>query len=460
VEARRPESDLTPPEGRFATIDVLRGLSILWIVLFHLWSSVKYRLIGPPFPDVYYRRVGDRLGDGDAVAALTSLSDLVLRIGYHGVTLFMILSGVSLTMVSLRGGLRLRRYYTRRIVRLLLPYWAGLALLLVTLAALAAYRAPREDLPFATTFQNIIYREGRMPETPLPAGVCAEHPERLSCPGKPFKLVQVDRENVVNGLLIFPRGFSRSAALPTTLWFVLLMLQYYLVFPVLFLALQWLKPWRFIAAGACISVASTALLVHFAGDVNGLHSYIWSHWMPFRLVEFMAGMALGYALVCRQEALTVWLSSKRGVGALLVMSLAAHSLGTWFTGSDGTRSALSYTLLALGLTGITTLVIVATPRTIVATAPARLIAWIGIMSYAVLIANEPLRYIDFYLMFNRGLLWTAQWWFFIVAIYVPVTILLAYPLALVLGLLPGRSAHRAPLTTELPAVAASSPTEV
>ena len=73
------------------------------------------------------------------------------------------------------------------------------------------------------------------------------------------------------------------------------------------------------------------------------------------------------------------------------------------------------------------------PGALEASAPARLFAWVGPMSYAVLIANEPLRLVGSFLLVE-GVSGVA-WWMFLVA-YVPITLAIARPLAGFLGLLP------------------------
>jgi hypothetical protein len=70
--------------------------------------------------------------------------------------------------------------------------------------------------------------------------------------------------------------------------------------------------------------------------------------------------------------------------------------------------------------------------------PVRALATVGVMSYAVLIVNDPLRLVASQLRLEQ--VSDAVWWTFLVAVYVPISILLAWPLARVLGLLPkGRS---------------------
>jgi hypothetical protein len=57
----------------------------------------------------------------------------------------------------------------------------------------------------------------------------------------------------------------------------------------------------------------------------------------------------------------------------------------------------------------------------------------------VLIINGSFFLINDYLILERHQ-WSLFWWYYIVVLYVPLTIVLAYPLSAVLGLLPKKPA--------------------
>ena len=90
---------------RFETVDLLRGLSILTVVLLHCW--VRFAVC-----DV-------KMGTG----LPRWLSHLLLRNGGNGVTVFFAISGFLITLTSVRrfGGLshmRPRRFYRIRFARI------------------------------------------------------------------------------------------------------------------------------------------------------------------------------------------------------------------------------------------------------------------------------------------------------------------------------------------------------
>jgi hypothetical protein len=77
----------------------------------------------------------------------------------------------------------------------------------------------------------------------------------------------------------------------------------------------------------------------------------------------------------------------------------------------------------------------------------RAIATIGVMSYAILIMNDAMRLIASQIRIENPP--DAVWWTFLVAVYVPASIALAWPAARLLGLMPSSS----PKAVAVPAVA-------
>jgi hypothetical protein len=73
------------------------------------------------------------------------------------------------------------------------------------------------------------------------------------------------------------------------------------------------------------------------------------------------------------------------------------------------------------------------------------------MSYALLIVNDPMRLVASQLRLEE--VPSAVWWTFLVAVYVPVSVALAWPLAHLLGLMPKKRARRiVPTRRPLPEV--------
>ena len=71
------------------------------------------------------------------------------------------------------------------------------------------------------------------------------------------------------------------------------------------------------------------------------------------------------------------------------------------------------------------------PSRIDRSVPVRALTTVGVMSYALLIVNDPMRLVASQLRVED--VPGAVWWTFLVAVYVPLSVVLAWPLAKVLG---------------------------
>ncbi|HEY8171495.1 MAG TPA: acyltransferase [Dehalococcoidia bacterium] len=415
-----------PADGRIATIDVLRGIAILGVIIIHLWQATTLELLRR---GVYLERARDAIGAGDATRAWGASWEAVFALGDYGVTAFMVLSGVSLTIAALRRreSANIITHYRARLPKLLIPYWVGWSLYILTIAVVAWYSTHADGGTFHDRFELI----GRAN--------------------------WVTRTRAITGFLLVPRGMRLEWAVAPmpSLWFVLPMVQYYLMFPPLFIVLKRIGPVAFFIASAAISIGSTLWLVAYAGDSNSFHGYVWSNWAPFRIIEFAAGMSIGYVAYEWQHVM-LRLRSVAGVPLLIAVGTAAVIISALLDGRHEQWDTLAHPFAATGIAFLVLSAIVWQPRRIVSFAPIRLVAFVGVMSYAVLIVNDCMRIVNHYSL-GQGWRYTDGWWFFIVVIYVPVGVALAYPLASMLGLLPkpARPAPALPATT----TATASPSE-
>jgi hypothetical protein len=112
----------------------------------------------------------------------------------------------------------------------------------------------------------------------------------------------------------------------------------------------------------------------------------------------------------------------------------------------GRWQAVALPLSTLGLGLVVLPLLVKPPSRIDATAPMRAIATLGVMSYAVLIVNECMRLVASQIRIENPS--DTVWWTFLVAVYMPASVLLAWPLAHVLGLMPRRAAKPEAITPE------------
>lgn len=403
--------------GRLASIDVLRGIAILWVILFHLWGDLKFF---PPVPHDYYRRFIDRAGEGGAWHAFTAFTDIIFRDGFEGVPLFMMLSGLSLTLVAYRAGSTdWRRFFAHRFRKLMVPYWVGVAITYAVIVAIAWRQANAGGSAFAPQF---------------------EHGVTISLRTH----ILIDRDVVLASILLVPRLLHDDLffAPQLALWFVGLLAQYYLLFPLLFVVMRRIGLVPFLV----VTFAATVLAnwwVLYQYHYLELQFRLVTGWAPFRLFEFTSGMAVGAIIADPTRARVLGaLRTRPAIVAALLLGFVAHTAGDLLIGewSAGYWQAFALPLVTLGLAMIAIPVVTKRPSRSDAWLPLRAVAAAGVVSYTVLIINDPMRLIASQMRLEHAP--AVVWWTFVVAVYVPVTMLLAWPLARVLGLLPQRGASR------------------
>ncbi len=402
-------SDLRPAgRERDLGIDLLRGIAILGVVVFHLWGFTTGTFAFPPRHSVQMAQVGGYLKSGDLLAGLTSSGEILLHSGRDGVSLFITLSGIALTMAALTNGMpNWITFYQRRLSRLLRAYWAGIAVVVLSLALLAIVKTDNEGGSFRYNWTHV----GIFP--------------------------YFDMDQLYASIFLLPRLWKLhwSLAPPNPLWFVALIFQFYLLFPLLFRLTERYGVGSVLAGSLVLSVASTAgLLLQYGGHL-GVHGWITTIWFPFRIFDFVLGMALGYLLVLRREQARKVVGGAAPTVLCLVGGIALYLLGARIDDGNGYFRTVAFPLMAAGLATAGLPLLVKAPGRVEVSLPGRTLIWMGPMSLAVLIMNEPFRYIDHYLWL-KGYTWTPGWWLFIVALYVPGTLVTAALLGRALRLTP------------------------
>jgi peptidoglycan/LPS O-acetylase OafA/YrhL len=431
------EHDGPPVHGRMVAIDVLRGVAILWVVLFHLWGDLEFF---PGVPREYYEQLTWQIRQGNGPWAIfTSATDLLFRDGFQGVPLFMMISGTSLTIAAYRAGdgLRWPRFFVARFRKLLVPYWTGVALTYAVIVAIAWRQASVSGGSLSGHFGHGI--------------TISLH-----------TIVLIDSGVVWASIALVPRLFEDQwfFAPQLALWFVGLLAQYYLLFPLLFLVMRKIGVAPFLVLTFGITVMSNWWIVHEYGALE-LKFFLVTGWAPFRLFEFTSGMAIGWLLIAPEGRR--WLARVRNpqvLASALVVGLLAHTagdlwIGRWTAeeltagGAGIYLQSLALPLVTLGLALLALPLLVKPMSRVDASIPIRALTTIGVMSYALLIVNDPMRLIASELRLEDvpGFVW----WTFLVAVYVPVSVALAWPLARVLGLMPRRSFEPIRVPTPEPA---------
>jgi peptidoglycan/LPS O-acetylase OafA/YrhL len=256
-----------------------------------------------------------------------------------------------------------------------------------------------------------------------------------------FSVIEVSWERAWASVALYPRLLSAENffAPQLALWFVGLIAQYYLLFPVFYFVMRRIGVPAFLLLTFAMTVAANWWVIdrYYAPE---LKFYMVTGWAPFRMFEFTLGMAIGWLLVAPEAAR--WLNVARhplSIVALIAVGFAAHTAGDLMIGDWSLRYwqslALPLSTLGLGLLALPLLLKPASPVDI--SVPVRAIATLGVMSYAVLIVNDAMRLVASQLRVED--ISDAAWWTFLVAVYVPASVLLAWPLAKMLGLMPKRA---------------------
>jgi peptidoglycan/LPS O-acetylase OafA/YrhL len=424
--------------GRFASIDVLRGIAIAWVVLFHLWGDIEFF---PAAPRLYYEQLVERAGEGNPLATFTAFTDVLFRIGFQGVPLFMMISGVSLTIAAYRAGdgLSWVRFFWQRFRKLLVPYWAGVALTYGVIAGIAWHQAATGAGPFTDRFGHGI--------------TISEH-----------TVVLIDRGVIWASITLIPRLLQDEwfFAPQLALWFVGLLAQYYLLFPILFVVMRRIGVVAFVLSSFALTVAANAWAVHEYAALE-LKFFLVTGWAPFRLFEFTAGMAVGWLLIDPRARRTLDALRHPAITcALLAGGLAVHTCGDlligWWTGEQVVErsrvlylQSLALPLVTLGLAMMALPLLAKRPSRVDASVPLRALALVGVMSYALLIVSDAMRLVASEMRASD--VPGAVWWTFVVCVYVPLNVAIAWPLSHLLGLMPKRASPAretvpAPPTTE------------
>jgi peptidoglycan/LPS O-acetylase OafA/YrhL len=417
--------------GRLPSIDILRGLAIVWVVLFHVWGDIEFF---PGAPSGYYTQLTDRMRSGDAWASLTAFTDLLFRLGFQGVPLFMMISGVSLTIAAYRAGdaLHWPRFFVQRFRKLLLPYWAGVALTYGVIAGIAWRQASVGDVAFGDAFTG---------------GVTISR----------YSIINVDWGVAYASFALIPRLIEDEwfFAPQLALWFVGLIAQYYLLFPLLFLVMRRIGVAAFLTVTFGLTVGANWWIVDRYGAPEFKFALV-TGWAPFRLFEFTSGMAIGWLLAAptggRERALAV-ARHPVTIVALLALGLAAHTTGDLLIGRWTARywQSLALPLSTLGLAMLALPLLVRRPGALEASALMRGLIALGVMSYTLLIVSDAMRLVASQIRVEAGE--GAVWWTFLVAVYVPLTVLFAWPMARVLGLMPRQDRPRIqPVSAPVPAL--------
>jgi peptidoglycan/LPS O-acetylase OafA/YrhL len=235
------EASAPPPKARFWWLDGIKGVSILWIVFFHFFSTF-YSGIPWGFDPKFFPSVIAACSQGSIWAALggigKSLFVAVTNLAFLAVGVFLVASGFGLTYSLAKTGHPKEgwgNWYLQRVARLFPMYWVAHLVFLIS--------------PFVFRPEPIDYRF------------------LLSFLG--------DRVYPIESLFFY---FNPA------LWFFGLLLQLYLVFPFLFRMMQKLGVGRFLIVCGVATLLTRYLLLGVI-PVHGF--YLQGGFFGARLWEFV-----------------------------------------------------------------------------------------------------------------------------------------------------------------------------
>ena len=310
---------------RLVWLDIAKGLAILVVVYFHFFRTYFEHGTLPP-PDWSSLAAGLVTFAGIAWLKLSGL-------GFHAVGVFIILSGWALMQSTAHRAdahpIAWGEWYRARFIRLYPMYWVAHLVYLVS--------------PFTARFEKIDSRF------------------LLSLLGLRF----IDIEN---------NFYYLNAAW----WYVGMLIQFYLIFPLLFRAARRLGPGPFLL-GACALGFFTRYLLLVAYPQNGM--WVQGGLALCRLPEFALGMALGMWDSRAPRRVESFLLGGLGLLSGVVLYPAAlrfyHGLGPYIF-VDFATGACCF-LVLVGLAGIIARF----------SFPTRVLGLVGAFSYGVYLIHHP-----------------------------------------------------------------------
>lgn len=326
------------PSARLDWIDVMKGISILWIAYFHAFNFLggKDGRFPSPLGEHYWRSFRDACAPasfgGEVRCMLEAIGAAFGQLGFHAVGVFLVLSGFGLTYSlaktgSPRGGWA--AWYRSRLLRLFPMYWVAHVVYLVS--------------PFQARYEPIDYRFA------------------LSFLG--------DRVYPVDMIFYY---FNPA------LWYFGLLLQLYLVFPILFRWLEKAGIGKFLLVSALGTFACRYVLLCVT-PVSG--NYVQGAFFLARLWEFALGMAVG--LVYRREGERI--DRRLFSGSALVVAIALYTAGLY---SYETLWSYTFTDALIG-TGLS-IVLAQVSRACGAVPPlGQALATVGVYSYGLYLLHQP-----------------------------------------------------------------------
>lgn len=254
----------------------MKGIAILWIVFFHGFKEFRVGRYPWPLDDGFWHTLcGARANAGElAACGVEAAVVAVSSVGFHCVGVFILLSGFTLGVGAARrqGQADWRSWYRSRLTRLFPLYWTAH---LIYLISPSRFHLEAIDYRFVLSFLG-------------------------------------DRLVPLNDVFLYANP---------AWWFFGLLLQLYLVFPLLFEALRRVGAY-WVLGGVALLTLVTRYLVLFPWASQYSESLLLGAMFTSRLFEFAAGIVLATAFVHDPNATARWLRHPQtaALGAILYIA--------------------------------------------------------------------------------------------------------------------------------------------
>lgn len=310
---------------RLVWLDISKGLAILFVAYFHFFTTYfEHRELLP----------NDWSGFGSSVSSIVHQAWLfVSGLGFHAVGVFIILSGWALMQSTARradaGTVNWGQWYVARFIRLYPMYWVAHIVYLIS--------------PFVARLEPV--------------------DSRIFVSLSGLRFIDITMNFMY---------------LNAAWWYFSMLIQFYLLFPLLFTAARKLGPWTFLIIACAIGFFVRYLML-IPYPQNGL--WILGGCALCRLPEFALGMALGMLHSRSQERFEKFLLG--GAGLVTGMILYPAALQLYHNG-------FTYVFVDLATGGCCLLCIVGISGIISRFAKvAGVLSLIGAFSYGLYLIHQP-----------------------------------------------------------------------
>ncbi len=336
---------------RLQAVDILRGLTILWIAAFHFYVDTRGAagdLSLPLFREAYAR--------GDLAALVDLAARTLVALPSYRLDVLLFITGLVLSFSRQPGVLA---FWKQRARAVMPNYWLGSLAAVALLVIFAFVRASVKGTPVEAEISD---------GTLLARG--------------PYHFAWSD---IALSLSVAGRMSSQNAmqVMAPSLWYVLLVMQLYLMFPALKWLLARLGPWVFLAACTVVMYALRSHVI--AGntlpgfDINSTLLYC----VPARLVAPALGMVAALYID--------WLDvrpSRRVAALLAAPALAVVIWSIWF--GRPAREPSAWGATAPLLAGVPALWFLSASVSHLERTAA-VLTWVGARSMSLLVVQDFLR---------------------------------------------------------------------